>query len=424
MGKEENLEEYATSKELNELDVAYLNKECFKSTYEIFNTPPDTRFWIKNKSYAGIIQLDNLRIQFSTKIQTNLFYMLSFLKDEKHFHYDPEKIIDIKEGEVFFDILGRLFLNELDAIFEKGFYKKYIRKEENIQFLKGKWLISKQFKNDIQHKPKFYCSYETLTYDNLENQIILRATSLLIPLIKFNDSIKRDLIRYSYQLREEVSLTNIVPEDCDRIQYSRLNEYYEAIIKFSKVVLQNYFIRTTTHGAAKGFNFIVNMNKVYEDFITSIIEEIINTDTDSQFQNFVVEKQQKFNSLDKNGEISIRPDVIIRNKDSGEYPLIIDAKYKIQENNVDYYQVIAYALAIPTVKAACLIYPETEMTHDSDLTLEPEKFGNQRGEIKLYSHHIDLFIDENDGLTFDEYKSKVKNNVREILTSILTTISN
>ena len=78
-----------------------------------------------------------------------------------------------------------------------------------------------------------YCSYENLTYNNLENQIILRAATLLIPLIRFSEKIKRDLIRYSYLLREDVGLVNVAPEDCDKVHYSRLNDYYETIIQFS-----------------------------------------------------------------------------------------------------------------------------------------------------------------------------------------------
>jgi len=261
-------------------DVNYLDK-FFKSTPCKVTEIKDNKVRAENTSYAGIIQLDKTRIHFSTKVKSNLFYMLSFLKDEKEFHFDSDIIIDIKEGQNFFDILGRLFLNELEEIFKKGFYKKYVRKEENLSFLKGKMLFSKQLINDIRKTPKFYCSYEDLTYDNLENQIVLKATALLIPLIRFNDKIKSELIRYRYILNEEVILRNVLPEECNRVQYNKLNECYEPIIQFSRAVLQYHFIRSAHKGASKGFNFIVNMNitaskggsSLYQDKFSNTIEQ-------------------------------------------------------------------------------------------------------------------------------------------------------
>ena len=416
------IEEYK-SKDVDNLneerDIPYLKKSCFAyetlSPYEI--TPlRDNKVRIKNTSYSGIIQLDRYRIHFSTKVKTNLFYMLSLLKDEKSFLYDPEVVIDIKEGENFFDILGRLFLNELESIFERGFYKKYVPKEENTSFLKGKLLFRKQLQNNINKRPKFYCSYGDLTFDNLENQIVLKASTLLVPLIKFNEEIKHELMRFNLLLREEVNLVDMVPEDCNRIQYSKLNEYYEPIIQFSKVILQNYFIRSVHKGLSRGFNFIVNMNKVYEDFVTKMVEEIVSTEV--EFQDYVLEKQEKFNSLVKDSKIITRPDIILRKKDTkDEYPLLIDAKYKRQENNADYYQVIAYALAIPSVKTCCLIYPAEEPVEKRSLILEASKFGYSRPDVRLQPLIIDLHLQEN--LSFKKYIDKIEKELKGKLIACL-----
>lgn len=413
------IKEYSTRvlDSLTDKDISYLQKDCFKykalGPYRLRRRLQDNKLEIENTSYSGIIQLDQIRILFSTKVKANLFYMLSFLKDERSFCYDPEVVIDIKEGALFFDILARLFLNELEAVSKKGFYKKYIRKSENISFLKGKLLIKEQLYNDISKKAKFYCSYEELTYDNLENQIMLKATTLLIPLVRFNEKIRRDLIYYSYLLRKKVSLVNVTPEDCHKVQFNRLNDYYEPIIQFSKVILQNYFIRSTYKGKSRGFNFIVNMNKVYEDFITTIIEEIVNEE--SEFKNYIVEKQKRFDSLVLEKEIITKPDVILRRKDTlDDYPLIIDAKYKRGEQNTDYFQVIAYSLAIPTVKSSCLIYPETEKV-ETELTLLKNPADPYSPVVKLYAMRINIDRD----LEFSDYIKAIKKDLKSKLSACL-----
>ena len=401
-------------------DIAYLKKECFKYQkrlpYEIQELR-DRTVKIINTSYSGIIQLDSTRLHFSTKVKSNLFYMLSFLKDEKHFLYDPEVIIDLQAGESFFDILGRLFLNELQSIYDKGFYKTYVRKEENLGFLKSKLLIRNQLKNHMHKNAKFNCSYEDLTYDNMENRIILKATVLLSPLIRFNEDIKSELLRYSTMMREEVTLAPISPEDCGKVHFGRLNEHYEPIIRFSKLIFQNHFIRYIHKGASQGFNFVVNMNQVYEDFITEIIKEAVRED--DRLKDFIVLTQDRCDSLVKEkNRIITKPDILLKRKNTKrDIPLIIDAKYKRQESNLDYYQVIAYALAIPSVKACCLIYPSDEEVDSTILTIDSKKFGNEREDIKLFTKKVNLLWEDN--LSFRDFMNKAKSDVTNNLIECL-----
>lgn len=340
--------------------------------------------------------------------------MLSFLKDETCFKYDPELIIKMKEGTNFFDILGRLFSNELEEIFKLGLYKKYVRKEENIAFLKGHLMINAQIHNEVKKEPKFFCAYDDLTYNHLENQIILKATTLLISLVRFNEKIRKELIQYATLLKGEIDLVNVIPEDCDRIQFSHLNSHYETIIQFSKVILQQQFIQSIYKGLARGFNFVVNMNKVYEDFITQLVEEIIKEEV--KFQNYLIEKQSRFNSLVKEKQIITRPDIILRQKNTNRFPIIIDAKYKRQENNADFYQIIAYTLAIPTAKVGCLFYPYYETIPAPVLTLDTTSFGDAGRIIKLYVFQINLWLEEQ--LTFEKYIIRIKQQIKEKLDKI------
>ncbi len=392
-------------------ELSYLQEDCFRSKdilpYKVRELLQGT-VEIENTSYAGIIELDSVRIHFSTKVKTNLFYMLSFLKDDNNLRYDPSRIIDIEEGNNFFDILGRLFVNELQAISRRGFCKKYVRREENVSFLKGRMLIRRQIRNQIRKVPKLFCSYDDLTHDNLENRIVLRAATLLTALIRFNDVVRRDLIRYSNMMKEEVTLDNVMPEDCDKVQYSRLNDYYEPIIQFSKVILQDYFIRSVHKGRSRGFNFIVNMNQVYEDFITEMISEVV--EEDQRFDGYVVESQEKFDSLVKEKKVITKPDILLRRRNTKEYASIIDAKYKRQENNADYYQVIAYALAIPKAESCCLVYPAGEKIEDTVLTVDTSPFQKPGREIKIHAIKINLFWDQ--ASDFKSYIRKIKEELK------------
>ena len=394
---------------LTEGDLFYLENSFLSKRRNSFkiNWTKEHDVKIGNTSYAGIIQLDNTRIHFSTKVKANLFYMLSFLKSEENFVFDPLKVIDIKEGGNFFDILGRLFLNELEDIVNRGLLKKYVGREENLNYLKGKLLFNQQIKQNLLLKPKFYCRYHNLTCDNLENQIILRAVNLLIPMIRFNEELKYNLIKQENFLKEDVSLQlGISHIDCNFVNYDGLNKHYKPIIDFSNLIFKENFIRSVHKGKSKGFNFIVNMWQVYEDFVTEMIEEVVKDDPD--FKDYVVVSQLPFDSLVKEKKIITKPDIIINIKNTEKYPLILDAKYKKYESNADFYQMIAYSLAIPNSKKCCLIYPETDNNMHNEFTVVKNILDESSDTIKLYTKTIRLFEDENED--FKSFIQRIKEN--------------
>jgi len=120
--------------------------------------------------------------------------------------------------------------------------------------------------------------------------------------------------------------------------------------------------------------------------------------------------------------IITRPDIILRRKDAEEYPVIIDAKYKREEDNSDYYQVIAHALAIPTAEVCCLIYPaEDEGVETGILTLDREAFDKTRKDVRLHAIKINLFWDQ--GAGFKDYITKVKRGLKDELGLLTSTVS-
>lgn len=408
-------------------DISYLRSSLYgregKKPF-IVRELKNNEIEIENTSFAGVIQLKKVRLIFTTKTTANLFFMLNSLRDEQSMFFDDERIIDMERGGCFFDVIGRLFLNELGKILTKGFCKRYVRKEEREAFIRGRLLIDEQIKQGARKEIKSHCRFDDLTYDNLENQLILRATSLLIPMIRFCDPIRRDLVRYSNLLREEVSLLTLGPGDCEKVNLNRTNDYYGMALKLTKAVLKRYFIRTTNSGISSGFNFIVNMNKLYEDFVTEMLREMLKESP--MFCNYSIEVQKTFDSLVKERTILTRPDIIMRERVRAKnLPIIIDAKYKRQEHNTDFYQVIAYALAIPTSKAAILIYPKDEtdgIVEPTVYTIAASKFNNMRDDIKLYILRIDLMQKKYDRL--EEFKKAIKHQLQEQLISVLNPILN
>lgn len=399
-----------------ETDRKYLGKKCFKfKNKKPFRNKKPTKFkpfklykdWngvnIENVHYTGIIQLKNVRLLFCPKFSVHTFHMISFLKTDEEFLYDPDKVIEIKEGVNFFDLIGRLFFIQLDKIINTGLLKKYTEKHENLGYIKGKLSIKGQIKNEINHMPKFSCVYDDLTFDNLENRIILRALNIIIPTISIGE-LRKNLRRQEYAIRDFVELkTNITPRDCDKIRFNRLNDHYHIIIKLSKLILENNFVRSTKKGESKIFNFLVNTNTLYENFIIEMIKEVVK----KEFKGYETKRKDKFKGLFKDNKISLQPDMVLKVKGAESYPVIFDAKYKPTDSNLDYYEMIAYCLAVSGAESGCLVYPKESGIDRSEHVL------SKLNEIKIYTYTIDLYEEEN--LDFNEFINRIKNRIKEII---------
>ena len=366
--------------------------------------------------WVGIITYKEHQFNFKSKLdknqlqESNLFYMLSYLNNLESIHIDLKNYSTIKEGKLFFDVLGKIFVSDFKNIFKKGLLKKYIRYQEKIGFLKGKLLVKKQANQFIQNK--FNCEFDDLTYNNLENQAILLTANILSNFVK-NDNLKIELKRIINILEDEISLNkNINRDDLKKIKFNRLNSYYKKIIEVSEYIITKKFISNIHQ--EKNFNccnFVVDMNKVYENFITNIFEEIIR---EEEYSNkFKILSQSSVKTLVKNGKkITTKPDLVITKNNKPIF--LLDIKYKHKKiPNGDFYQMCAYSLAYPDVKEAFLLYEDLD---------EKEKYSeiykdinNEDTNIKI--NYIKLNLKEilNQELSKDEFKLKVINKLKIII---------
>lgn len=415
-------------KDISESDNRYFDNKNFAGCIELYYDR-DKRPVVKNKSFAGIIELDNIRLVFSEKVETNFFHLLSYvnLQRGEDFFFDPDAVIEIKEGGAFVEFIGRLFLNELESIVQRGLLRKHINRRNDIKYIKGKLQVAAQLQNDIKKTVRFNCSYGDVTYDNLENQIVMKALGILITRISGNKQIKERLARYHLMLREHIDSRGITYHDCRRVNRSRLNAHYEEILCYSRLILEDAHIRTMETGLTRGFNFLVNMDKVYEKFITNIFTDIVSEKYCEM--GYSVSSQQRFADLveEKKSLVTI-PDIVVRDEQMPIYPqipFIIDAKYKDpgtkKAPNSDYYQVIIYALAIKSSIVCCLIYPKVSQDSDvmlPELTLRRDPLSDDPTmKVKLVAVSIDLMIE--DDMEYDDYIKATKIQAKSIMDQLI-----
>lgn len=408
---------------LDEEDYDYLNRS-FKGTLSCRKIQNKTL--VETKQFVGILKLPESEtvLKINPKIASKYMELLRFAQsvkcndNKKFFYYDFEEKVETEEGEVFFEIIAHLFLVELRYIFKKGLYKEYVKKEENINFLRGKLLISQQIRNNFI-RPKFYCSYFDLTVNNFVNQAILYAALKVTKFIDYSSNselrrLKAEILKYVNMLKDEITLKDtILLTELVNLNCNKKNDYYEEIIDLTKIIIRESFFGSSGQRKSRCCNFLIDMNVIFERVVFGILS-IILEDNVYSVRDQLKHKIDDFIYLN-NRNLKIKPDIMVF-KDNNEYA-VIDTKYMPSINNKEYYQIITYSLALKIkqseLKNAILINFESECENSrvkSRGAIEIFKLTGKKGEdIKIYQISLYLSMDENN------YINQIKNQLKKVI---------
>lgn len=352
---------------------------------------------LKFINYVGIISVGNLVIEILPKISLTeeaskdreiLMFMLS----------KCNKIsVDIKEmlntniiKQSLLDILAKIFTQKLLKELQKGMYFEYISREDSLNKIKGKLMITQNAKVNGINKAKVYCKYDEFTENNLFNSILKRAASFISTLVKDNGLNKElNIIR---NMLLDVDDIYILPNTLNTYRLNRKNERFAEAFILAKLILSNTTMDKST-GKEKGFSMLFEMNYLYEEYIGILLKEAL------EDENTSVKTQEKskyllWNTKTQRNEIALKPDIVIYK--NNEPKIIIDTKWKAASmdnreiyNQGDIYQMYAYITTYTICEKCILLYPKISNDTSHSTWKLNSNFGDKEimiGEINLESY--------------------------------------
>ena len=236
------------------------------------------------------------------------------------------------------DSLSYKLIRESNEMLRRGLLKSYVVHTENISSLRGKLLLQRQMINDATHSPYFFCEYDELEYDNIDNRIILQALISCERQTR-NPDIKTKALRLIQQFSSVVSDEKIRKFDVDRAMnsYTRQNEHYKKIHKICKLVWEHSGISDFFHGNYSLIQPIfVDMNEKFEGFVQNLISK-----HHGQGEHVHTQKTKPGWDIDTGGTRGIRPDIVLKDV-KRKKSKIIDVKYKKELLDSDRYQIGFY----------------------------------------------------------------------------------
>ena len=151
---------------------------------------------------------------------------------------------------------------------------------------------------------------------------------------------------------DNVSLVEFLPDSVPEVPFDRLNEHYADVVALSRLILRHGAFESG-RGNVRASGFLMNMNVVFQEFVTVALREALGVSGDVFLEKVV-------RSLDEEGQVHLRPDLTWW--DGRECVFVGDAKYKRIDGsvpNADLYQLLAYATALD-LPGGLLVYAEGE----------------------------------------------------------------
>lgn len=146
-----------------------------------------TRQGIKTKSWVGVIKYKKMHLEILPKlicnkddniqILNNLLFMLSYTKKLNIKTSNVAKLSTSKNP--FIEVLIREFAQSLFDSLKRFTPKKYVREEENLNYLKGKLKFNENIRYNSANQAKFYCEFDEFSENNLLNQLFLFVSTCL-----------------------------------------------------------------------------------------------------------------------------------------------------------------------------------------------------------------------------------------------------
>ena len=416
--------------------------ELSKEYLEIIIDPASKKPKIKASQFVGSVQFDGygdpedgFRINVIPKIYQeytpDVWKKIAEIID---FAGEVSEDDIIESREMYFtenieptleDSLSYKLIRESNELLRMGLLKSYVVHTENISSLRGKLLLQRQMINDATHKPHFFCEYDELEYDNIDNRIVLQALISCERQTR-NPDIKMKALRLVQQFSSVVSDEKIRKSDVERAMnsYTRQNAHYEKIHKICKLVWEHSGISDFFHGNYSLIQPIfVDMNEKFEDFVQNLFLK-----HHGQGEHVHTQRTKPGWDIDTGGTRGIRPDIVLKDVKRNEIK-IIDVKYKKELLDSDRYQIGFYLHEYSKQKRTegFAILPEYGETKDRcgfgncpkhQKYYETRIFTATETEIKIHEKRInvDEILKSIENKNEPERKKALKNYVKDLIT--------
>ena len=402
------VKEYSKNIKIKDCDLGKLHHylECQHLDSALKVTPSG----IETTSWVGVIKYKNTHFQILPKlicnnedkenILKNLIYMLSYTKKLDIKTSNEARLSTAKNP--FIEILIREYAKSLFECLKRLTPKKYVREENNLNYLKGKIKFTENVRHNSSNQAKFYCEYDEFSENNILNQLFLFVSTCLYNIS--NDSYNKKTLKFIMNYYADIKLVRFDRFKAEKIKLSRNQELFKKPFNLAKMFVEKTSVDLSKN-KFENITLIWDMNKLFEEFVFEIMKK-----NESELGcKLTAQRGRKLLVGDTSKKRNTFVDIMIE-KINGE-KIVLDTKYKIftgtdDFSNADVFQVSTYCL-LHNADKAVLIYPRW----NKEVPNVPSfKLNTDEKDIKINFKTVDLCY-----TNLKQHLEEIRDDIKEIL---------
>lgn len=291
---------------------------------------------LNSKQYVGVIELSDIVIEIYPKLDKHLLKeekirdneiagsvmsdLLWILDVSGHLGISEIDIAGLKETpSSFYDVFALLMAKHLLAELNLGIPHKYVSVSDDIRMVRGKIFMLDQVTRNLNRLDMISCEWDEFSSDIPMNQLLKCSCRFLQSRVS-DSGVAKVLIdcisQYDdiYDVSPHTALTGVIGH-----RWDRTSERFRPAFDLAERLLQGVG-HSLSSAETSTFVFLLDMNKVFEEYVKTILEARFNVSIEAQKH-----VGWLFPELDK-GKILQRADYCWHSKDGAFW--VGDAKYK------------------------------------------------------------------------------------------------
>jgi 5-methylcytosine-specific restriction enzyme subunit McrC len=219
-----------------------------------------------------------------------------------------------------FDLLAAAFVREVEQLVREGLARSYRTTEANGTTFRGRLLVAENLRANVARQDRVYVSFATFDRDIPVNQILGAALEVLDERPISGDLRARmDQVRYAFA---ELAAPKLHGDVFDRLSLGRSTVRYAPALGLARLILERK-TPALQAGATHVFGVLFDMNLLWELYVAAMFRRACPPHLEVQTQ-----RSALFWDAAPRHRATVRPDLVVRRRATGEVLMIGDTKWK------------------------------------------------------------------------------------------------
>ena len=327
--------------------------------------------YVAARNYVGVVRVAGLTVEILPKVddarhedlrpycegdqrrqraQQNLLYMLSLTR---RVPIRPRDLAALRLQRMpLLEALIAIFVERLLDELRKGRDHAYVRREENLPYIKGKLLLRQHIRQNAAHGERVFVGYDDFVSDTWLNRILKAACRRLLAVAASPGTQQR--LREAILRLADVEDVEIQKHHFCEVHFTRNTERFRTLVAFAQMVLRR-MTPTPSRGGDESFSLLFPMETLFEAFIAAFMRRYsreLGLAPESIHAQATGHRRWLLETPARRPRFQLKPDIVV-DDGAGGVRLILDTKWKRLKSDVedskngvsqsDLYQLYAYA---------------------------------------------------------------------------------